>query len=207
MKLYDRVDEDTEKKERNQPLCILLTVLLFMIIFLGLVMLSFNRSIPNKLELTAEDLETKLKLYETILNRLDKETNDNRNIYIPALLRKRYVVECKDFNVKANTSPEEIQKGKSPIDDKFNVYTHFKRFSDNLLSVDEVHMISFVNLKLKLPKNLKTFNDKYVDFGLRLEKEGANHIAKWKSNNVVEGTMQLCALVSGNNKKGNEKKN
>ena len=92
MKLYDRVDEETEANEGKEPLCILLTVLLFMIIFLGLIILSFNRSTANKLELTAEDLETKLKLYEVILNRLDKETKDNNEIYIPALLKKRYLV-------------------------------------------------------------------------------------------------------------------
>jgi hypothetical protein len=94
MKLYDRVDEETESKERDEPLCILLTVLMFMIIFLGLVMLNFNRSTAYKLESMAEDLETKVKLYEKILDRLDKQTSDNQKIYIPALINKRYLVDC-----------------------------------------------------------------------------------------------------------------
>ena len=97
MKLYDRVDEETEEKERKEPLCILLAILMFMIIFLGLIMLNFNRSKAHKLELTAGVLEGNLKEMEKILDRLDKQTKDNNEVYIPALLKKRYLVECKTF--------------------------------------------------------------------------------------------------------------
>jgi len=184
------------------PLCILLTVLMFMIIFLGLVMLNFNRSMAHQLELNAADLETKLKLYETILDRLDKQTKENNEIYITALLKKRYLVQCLPFTAKlSGTSQADIEKGKSPIKVSKNVYEDFTKFKENLISIDEVHMMSFVGMQMDLPKGLRRFTDKYVDFGMKLKKgEDAKFMAEWKSNNVEKVEMQICALVSGNRK-------
>lgn len=107
MKLYDRIDEETEAKERKEPLCILLTIAMFMILFLGLVMLNFNKSVAHELELTAKDLETKLIAYEKTLDRLDKQTKDNNEVYIPALLKKRYLTECISLNGNSQTATKE----------------------------------------------------------------------------------------------------
>jgi len=66
--------------------------MLFMAVFLGLTMLTFNRTTAKKLENVAQDLETKLKLYDEIITRLYKETNDNNKIFIPTLMKTRYLV-------------------------------------------------------------------------------------------------------------------
>jgi hypothetical protein len=200
MKLYDRVDEETESKERKEPLCILLTVLMFMIIFLGLIMLNFNRSIAHELELTAADLEAKLIIYERKLDRLDKQTKDNSEIYIPALMKKRYLVECINFaGTSESISKESREKGVSPINVKKMIHEGFQKFKDNLISIDEVHMISYVDLTLNMYKGLRRFTDKYVNYSMKLKKDGnAKYYAEWNSNNVKNFNMRLCAMVSGN---------
>jgi hypothetical protein len=60
-------------------------------------------------------------------------------------------------------------------------------------------MLSYVDMTVDMPKGLKRFRDKYIDFGMKLEKQG-KYTGKWKSNNVKEVKMKLCALVSGNRK-------
>ena len=114
MKLYDRVDEETEQKERNEPLCILLVVAMFMIIFLGLIMLNFNRSTAHFLERQAEDLETKVAYYEKVLDRLDTQTSTNQKVFIPALIKKRYLVHCSTFNGKV-AKESDMKEGKASI--------------------------------------------------------------------------------------------
>ena len=49
-----------------------------------------------------------------------------------------------------------------------NLMEFFPKFKENLITIDEVHMVSYIGLNLDLPKGLKRFNDKYVDFGMKL---------------------------------------
>lgn len=201
MKLYDRVDQETEEKERNQPLCIILAVMLFMAVFLGLTMLTFNRTTAKKLENVAQDLETKLKLYDEIITRLYKETNDNNKIFIPTLMKTRYLVQCRPFEVKlSETNPVDIRNGKSLINAPLDL-SNIDEFKNNLINIGQVHMVSILNMKLTLPVGLRNFPDKFIDYGIKVERDGKGNVsALWSSKNVINGQMQLCALVSGSQK-------
>ena len=198
MKLYDRVDEDTEAKERNEPLCIILALMLFMAVFLGLTMLGFNRTTAKKLENVAEDLETKLKLYDEIVSRLYKETTDNNKVFIPTLIKTRYLVQCRPLDIKlAETNPVDIRNGKSTINAALDL-SNIEQFKSTLINIGQVHMVSILNMRLNLPQALRNFPDKFIDYGLKIERDGKGNVSvRWSSKNVINGQMQLCALVSG----------
>ena len=62
-------------------------------------------------------------------------------------------------------------------------------------------MVSILNMKLNLPQSLRNFPDKFVDYGLKVERDGKGNVSVlWSSKNVLNGQMQLCALVSGTQK-------
>jgi len=101
MKLYDRIDEEVEQDSAGDPLCILLTIFMFMTIFSGLTFLNFNRSTAKLLELQAADLEFKVRNYTQMVKRLEKQTTLQVEKYIPAIMEKRYIVGCKDIKETA----------------------------------------------------------------------------------------------------------
>lgn len=194
MKLYDRIDEEVEDKESSSPLCIMLTIFMFITVFSGLTLLNFNRSTAKLLELEAKDLEDKLKIYEKMTFDIYQQTSRQANIYIPALLKKRYVVACQKMKDTGNPKTKLIE------------FTH--KFDDmaavkaNINRVETVHMVTFKDTQFTtFPKLYLDYKNKWVDYNMDL-KQGSRgeQLAIFKSKNLKDIDMQLCVLVSGDQK-------
>lgn len=194
MKLYDRIDEEVEKKEAGSPLCILLSILLFITVASGLTLLNFNRSTAKFLELQAEDLENKLKLYEEMTQDIHQLETRQSQVYIPSLLKKRYVVACENVKNKGNPSTKLIE-----FTHNFDDMTAVKAF---LNRVERVHMVTYKDTLIKtFPKLYLDFQNKWVDYNMEIKQgNSGGFTGTFKSKNLEDIEYQICALVSGTEK-------
>jgi hypothetical protein len=49
-------------------------------------------------------------------------------------------------------------------------------------------MVSILNMKLTLPVGLRNFPDKFIDYGIKVERDGKGNVsALWSSKNVING--------------------
>lgn len=193
MKLYDRIDQEVEEKESKSTLFILMTIFMFITIFSGLVFMSFNRSTAKFLELQAADLETKLKLYEQMTSDMYRLTMRQAEVYIPNLIKKRYVVACKAIDQTANPTTKLIE-----FEQKFNDLQEVKNKLDG---VQTVHMVSYKNTEFTtFPNLILDYKNKWVDYNSEAGDGNGGQFIKFKSKNLQKVKMELCALVSGTEK-------
>lgn len=121
-------------------------------------------------------------------------TSRQTKVYIPALLKRRYVVACQSVKDTGNPTSKLIE-----FTHDFDTMTEVK---EKLNRVERVHMVTFKDTVFNtFPKLYLDYQNKWVDYNMEIKQQSKGEfVGSFKSKNLKNIEMQLCALVSGTEK-------